>query len=103
MAETATTQIELGFKALDFRLPDTKTGKELSLKELRSDKATVIMFICNHCPYVKHVQKQLVKLANDYMGKGVAFIAISSNDAVNYPEDAPDEMKKTAKRFNYPF
>ena len=103
MAETATTQIELGFKALDFRLPDTKTGKELSLKELRSDKATVIMFICNHCPYVKHVQKQLVKLANDYMGKGVVFIAISSNDAVNYPEDAPDEMKKTAKRFNYPF
>lgn len=103
MAELTTIQIPLGFKAPDFRLLDTLSGKELGLEKLRSDKATVIMFICNHCPYVKHVQKQLVMLANDYIPKGVSFIAISSNDAVNYPEDAPAEMNKTGKRLNFPF
>ena len=103
MAAITTAQISLDFKAPDFRLTDTLSDKELSLEELKSDKATVIMFICNHCPYVKHVQEQLVKLANDYMGKGVAFIAINSNDAVNYPEDAPDKMKETGERFNFPF
>ena len=75
----------------------------LSLDELSSDKATVIMFICNHCPYVKHVFDQLVLLANDYIPKGIAFIAISSNDAVNYPEDAPGKMKQLGEELGFPF
>lgn len=103
MAAITTTQIPLGFKAPDFRLLDTMSDKELSLVELKSDKATVIMFVCNHCPYVKHIQEQLVKLADDYMDKGIAFIAVSSNDAVSYPEDAPDKMKETGQQFNFPF
>jgi len=103
MSETATIQIPLGFKAPDFTLFEPFSGQSKSLDELRSYKATVIMFICNHCPYVKHVQDELVKLANDYIPKGIAFIAISSNDIVNYPEDAPEKMKKVAGDFGYPF
>lgn len=93
----------LGATAPSFTLPDVVSNQEVSLEALKSDVATVIMFICNHCPYVKHVQKQLVQLANDYLPKGVAFIAISSNDAVQYPEDGPDNMKKVAEEFQYPF
>ncbi|NIS10047.1 MAG: thioredoxin family protein, partial [Candidatus Dadabacteria bacterium] len=78
-------------------------GTEMSLEQLKSDKATVIMFICNHCPYVKHVQRGLVELANDYISKGVAFIAINSNDVANYPDDSPENMKKDAERLGYPF
>ena len=103
MAETATTQIPLGFKAPDFTLYEPFSGQSMSLDELKSYKATVVMFICNHCPYVKHVQEELVKLANDYIPKGVSFIAICSNDIVNYPEDAPAKMKKIAGEFGYPF
>src|SRR3954471_12272184 len=93
MALTPSTMNELGTKAPDFKLPDTVSEKILSLNELRSDKATVIMFICNHCPFVKHVNEQLVHLANDYIPKGVSFIAISSNDVMNFPEDSPGKMK----------
>lgn len=103
MALTPSNMIPLGTIAPSFTLPDTVTGKIMSLDDLKSDKATVIMFICNHCPYVKHVQPQLVKLAQDYQPKGVSFIAISSNDAENYPEDSPDKMKAVAKSLGYPF
>lgn len=103
MARTPTTLIPLGFKAPDFSLPDTISGKTLSLDEIKSDKATVIMFICNHCPFVVHVKDELVRLANDYLPKGVSFIAISSNDIVNYPQDAPDKMKEFAAANNFPF
>ncbi|MBX3243081.1 MAG: thioredoxin family protein [Acidobacteria bacterium] len=103
MAETATKQIALGYEAPDFTLPDTVSGKDLSLQELRGEHATVVMFICNHCPFVKHVNKELVRLANDYISKGVSFIAISSNDVENYPDDSPDKMKVTAENEGYPF
>ena len=103
MAATPSNMIPLGFEAPAFALTDSKTGQTASLEDLKSDMGTVIMFICNHCPYVKHVNDQLVKLANDYMPKGVSFIAISSNDAVNYPEDGPDKMKAYAERLKYPF
>jgi peroxiredoxin len=69
MAATETIRIPLGYRAPDFSLPDTVSGKLLSLDELKGEKATVVMFICNHCPYVKHVNKQLVSLANDYIRK----------------------------------
>lgn len=103
MALTPTIQIPLGFQSPDFTLPDPVNGGTKSLSELKSDKATVIMFICNHCPYVKHVNEGLVSIANDYIPKGVSFIAINSNDVVNYPEDSPENMKRYAERLKYPF
>ncbi|MDT8394206.1 MAG: thioredoxin family protein [Bacteroidales bacterium] len=103
MAETPTTQIPLGFKAPDFTLPDTVSGKQRSLQEMASEKGTVIMFICNHCPYVKHVIEGIVRLAEDYIPKGIAFIAISSNDVENYPDDSPEKMNSFAKKHNFPF
>jgi peroxiredoxin len=103
MAATESNMMPLGTKAPDFNLPDTISGTNKSLKELKSEKATVVMFICNHCPFVKHVQKGLVKLVNDYIPKGISFIAISSNDVVAYPDDSPQRMKEVAKQFGYPF
>ncbi len=103
MANTPSNMLPLGTTAPSFILPDTISGKKLSLNELKSDKATVIMFICNHCPFVKHVNQQLVRLANDYMPVGISFIAISSNDVINYPEDAPDKMKQVAENLGSPF
>lgn len=103
MALIPSNMIPLGSKAPDFSLPDALSGKTLSLARLKSDKATVIMFICNHCPYVKFVNKELVHLANDYIPKGVSFIAISSNDAVNYQEDSPQKMKLASIELGYLF
>jgi thiol-disulfide isomerase/thioredoxin len=103
MAATETTQIPLGFKAPDFKLPDAVSGREMSLDDLKGEHATVVMFICNHCPFVKHINPELVRLANDYMPKGVSFIAINSNDVENYPEDSPENMKLYAERLGYPF
>lgn len=103
MSATETIRIPLGYKAPEFNLRDTVTSKYFSLDDLKGEKATVVMFICNHCPYVKHVNKQLVALANDYMSKGISFIAISSNDVSKYPEDSPELMKENAKNENYPF
>ncbi len=95
--------LQIGTKAPKFTLPDTISGKNLNLDQLQSTQATLVMFLCNHCPYVKHVNEGLVKLANDYIDKGVSFIAISSNDVKNYPQDAPDKMKKVAELEKYPF
>lgn len=103
MAATETTQIELGFRAPDFTLPDTVSGQYKSLQQLKGEHATVVMFICNHCPFVVHVNEELVRLANDYIPRGVSFIAISSNDVDNYPDDSPELMKETAERLGYPF
>ena len=103
MAAVETTSIPLGFKAPDFNLLDTVSGEMRSLDDLKSDIATVVMFICNHCPYVIHINDQLVSLANDYIPKGIKFIAISSNDIVNYPADSPDKMHNTAIENGYPF
>ncbi|RKZ36515.1 MAG: thioredoxin family protein [Gammaproteobacteria bacterium] len=103
MARTASNMMPLGTTAPDFTLLNTVTNEMVTLNHLKSDTATVIMFICNHCPYVKLVQEQLVKLANDYQAKGISFIAISSNDVVNYPDDSPEKMKEAAQQLGYPF
>ncbi|WP_323758574.1 thioredoxin family protein [Roseivirga sp.] len=103
MARTASNMLPLGTKAPDFRLPDTVSDKILSLDELKSDKATVIMFICNHCPFVKHVDEIIVALAKHYQTKGVSFIAINSNDVENYPQDSPRLMKVEAEKVGYTF
>lgn len=103
MAITPSNPFVTGTQAPDFMLPDTVSGKEVSLSNLKGENGTVILFICNHCPFVIHINKQLVALANDYISKGISFIAISSNDVANYPEDAPDKMALQAKRLAYPF
>lgn len=103
MALTPSSMLPLGTPAPDFRLPDTVSGKLLSLSDLKPGTATVLMFLCNHCPYVKHVNPELIRLAHDYQSKGVSFIAISSNDATHYPDDAPEKMTQTAQRLGYPF
>lgn len=99
----STMAMPLGAVAPDFTLPDTVSGKLYSLSELRSDKATLIMFICNHCPFVQHIQPELVRLGNDYLPKGVSIVAISSNDIEAYPEDAPEKMREVALRLGYRF
>lgn len=103
MAATPSTMLDLGTKAPDFELPDSVTGRKISLGSMQSNHATVIMFICNHCPYVKHVRTELAKLGNDYMPKGINFLAISSNDVENYPEDSPEKMKEVAREWELPF
>jgi peroxiredoxin len=103
MARTPSVMTPLGKQAPDFTLPDTVSGNNLSLQTLKGAKATMIMFICNHCPFVKHVNAGLVKLGNDYKDKGVGFIAISSNDIGGYPQDGPEQMKQVAEELNYPF
>lgn len=103
MALTESNMLELGTEAPGFSLIDTVTGNTVSSEAIFSDKATVVMFICNHCPYVIHVNEALVQLAKDYQPKGVSFVAISSNDVENYPQDGPDKMKEHAEREGYPF
>lgn len=103
MAAVPSNMLPLGTIAPDFELPDVVSGEPQRLSSLRSDAATVIMFICNHCPYVKHVNKGLVSLARDYQAQGVAFIAISSNDVAAFPADAPERMKEVAEEQGYPF
>ena len=103
MALTQSNPFPLGTKAPHFTLPDAVTGRSLSLSDLKSDKATIVMFICNHCPYVKHVNDKLVQLANKYLARGVSFIAINSNDASRYPDDSPSRMRETASDLKYPF
>ena len=92
-----------GTKAPDFNLLDTISDKMVSLQDVRGEKGTVVMFICNHCPFVIHVNQELVRLAKDYQDKGFGFVAISSNDANYVPQDGPEYMKLHAAKVGYPF
>jgi len=103
MSETPSAMVELGTSAPSFNLPDTVSGNQVSLDDVKSDKATVVMFICNHCPYVIHVVNVLSKVAKEYKEKGVSFAAISSNDVENYPQDSPDKMKAFAAEHGFTF
>ena len=103
MARTPTIQIELGFIAPDFTLPDVLTGKSYSLSELQGTEGTAVFFICNHCPFVIDIIDELVKIGNDYLKKGIGFIVISSNDITNYPDDSPKNMKLFAAHYDFPF
>jgi len=95
--------LELGTKAPDFSLPDVVSGRQMSLADFAGKKALLIMFICRHCPFVKHVEGELAKLGKDYASKEVAIVAISSNDAANYPEDTPEKLKEMAIRLGFNF
>lgn len=103
MAAVPSTMMPLGTVAPDFKLIDTVSGKMLSLNDLKSSKATLVMFICNHCKYVKHIHSELVKITNEFIPLGLSVIAISANDVVNYPEDDPKLMKEQAIASNYKF
>ncbi len=103
MALTPTTTLELGFKAPDFTLPEPLTGKTRRLQDLRGEQATLIVFMCNHCPYVIHVIDQIVSLAHDYAPRGLRLIAINANDVENYPEDSPAKMSAWAEALQFPF
>lgn len=103
MALTESNMLPIGTIAPEFVLLDTISDNLLSINDLCSDKSTVIMFICNHCPYVIHVKNEIVKLAQDYQPKGVSFIAISSNDVEKYPQDGPEPMKVFAQESGFTF
>ena len=105
MARTPSNMVSLGTKAPDFSLFDVISEESKNLNDLKGKNGSVIMFICNHCPYVKHVNKTIVELANKFKDDEVNFIAISSNDVINYPEDSPELMKLNAKqnKFTFPY
>lgn len=105
MARTESNMMPIGTIAPSFDLPDTVSGNNISLDQIKSDKGTVVMFICNHCPYVVHVKDKMVDIANTYARKGIAFVAISSNDVENYPDDSPENMRRIAGEwgFNFPY
>jgi peroxiredoxin len=103
MALTESNMMPLGTLAPDFSLFDTISGKTLTFNTLASEKATVVMFICNHCPYVLHINKGIVALEKEFSPLGVSFIGISSNDAVKYPADSPERMTQHAAEVGYNF
>ena len=103
MARTYSQMIPLGSIAPSFRLLDVVSDEARSLDDLAGKDGTVVMFICNHCPYVKHVLDEIVSIARDYGAKGIGFVGISSNDASQYPDDAPSEMKSLAQTKRFPF
>jgi len=103
MARTPSNMLPLGTIAPPFHLMDSVSEKDLDLATIKGEKGTLIMFICNHCPFVKHVNPEISNLGEEYQKKGIGFIAISSNDIINYPEDAPHLMKETAHDEGYTF
>ncbi|MFO8073246.1 MAG: thioredoxin family protein [Polyangia bacterium] len=103
MVETPSKMVELGSPALSFSLPDTVSGRELSLDDVRGPRGALLMFICNHCPFVKHVRDELARLGRDYADSGIGIAAISANDAAGYPQDGPEMMKREAAEAGYPF
>jgi len=105
MALTPSNMLKLGTKAPNFSLIDVTSDQRFQLDDLKGSSATLIMFICNHCPFVKHINEALSKIGNDYENKGVGIIAIASNDAEKYPEDAPPKLAEQAREygFNFPY
>ncbi|MGB0368376.1 MAG: thioredoxin family protein [Flavobacteriales bacterium] len=103
MARTPTVQLELGYKAPDFSLVNVVTNQSLCYADVKGEKGTVVMLICNHCPFVVHVMDELIRLGNDYRTLGIGFVAISSNDVANYPDDSPEKMKQLAVDKDFPF
>ncbi len=105
MARRTSRMLPLGTPAPSFALPDTVTGRTVALEDLSTSPALLVAFICNHCPFVKHILDEFVAFGRDFGARGVAIVAISSNDVVSYPEDAPAEMARIAthKGFTFPY
>lgn len=102
MALTPSTMLALGTKAPDFKLPDTE-GKWVSLADFKEAPALLVIFTCNHCPYVKHIRHDLARLVQQYQAKGVAVVGINSNDVSTHPDDSPEKMKAEVKEVGYTF
>lgn len=102
MVKTASTMLPLGTKAPDFNLVNID-GRTVSLADFQQSKALLVIFMCNHCPFVKHIADGLTQLANDYMPRGVAIMGINSNDTSAHPEDSPERMVQEAELRGYPF
>lgn len=103
MSLTPSTMLDIGTKAPNFELPDVVSGKKYKLDDFNNAQALLVIFMCNHCPYVKHIKEALVNFANDYSDDELAVVAISSNDVNKYPADGPQKMAEEAKHFGYPF
>ncbi len=104
MVRTPSTMLPLGTEAPDFSLPNVD-GQTVSLADFDNSQALVVAFVCNHCPFVKHLAREFAEFGNEYTGKGAAVVAISSNDVENYPDDSPEKMKAeaTARRYKFPY
>jgi peroxiredoxin len=102
MTRTPSNMITLGTSAPDFALPDP-SGKIFTRDDVKGKHGLLVAFICNHCPYVKHIKEKFSEITSEYMDKGIGVVAISSNEIVNYPDDAPDKMAEDAKRYGYRF
>ncbi|MFP4415639.1 MAG: thioredoxin family protein [Chitinivibrionales bacterium] len=102
MAATVSTMLSLGTHAPEFSLPSTD-GKIVSLDDFAESPVLLVAFICNHCPYVRHIREGFLDLINDYQHKGVAVVAINSNDSQAYPQDSPEKMREEARRYGYTF
>ncbi len=105
MAKTLSTMLDLGTTAPEFTLPDVVSGETKALTDFSDSKALLVMFICRHCPFVKHIEQELARLGRDYADKSVAIVAISANDAAEHPDDAPESLKEMAEQlgFSFPF
>jgi peroxiredoxin len=103
MALTASTMLPLGTQAPDFHLPDVVSGKSISLATFADKKALLVMFICQHCPFVKHIKAELAQLGKDYIPSDLAIVAISANDINKYPDDAPESLKEMAIELGFSF
>ena len=103
MSLTKSTMLQLGTKAPDFNLSDVTSGKNVSLKQVSEKKALLIMFICRHCPYVRHVEDEIARIGKDYKKRDINIVAISSNDVDQYPDDAPESLKEQALDLGFDF
>ena len=99
----SSTMLPLGTKAPEFALPDTVSGETVSLSDYYGKRGLLVMFICNHCPYVQHVRAELARFGRDYAGADLGMVAISANDPVSYPDDSPEMMKREAETYGYTF
>lgn len=103
MVRTMSTMLDLGITAPDFNLPEVTTGNQISLQTFAGKKGLLVMFICRHCPYVKHVQYELAKLGHDYQNSDLGIVAISSNDIKDHPDDSPASLKEMAAELGFTF
>lgn len=103
MVETASQMLPVGTRAPSFSLTDAVSGKTVDLDDFGDDRVLVVMFICNHCPYVKHIKESLAEFSREYVDSGLGMVAISANDVEEYPTDGPDHMKAEAQQYGYEF
>lgn len=103
MVRTPSTMLALGMQAPNFSLPDVVSGETVSLEDFASKKAMLVMFICRHCPYVKHMEQEIANIGRDYADEDLGIVAISANDIEAYPEDAPESLKEMAQELGFSF